>query len=621
MRYITVLVMLACSVAFAESDVRTAALDSRKELDKPISLTLRAASIREVLEKVQTDTGVRLRPDREIAEDKATIVVKDKPARDVLRALAHCFNLCWAESEVGSSQFLRLFMDRDSNAAMHQRQYDDYLVASKQFDTELQATAVYIRAKEQFNQPSYSQGQNLDEYWRLGQRAYVTQASYLGAIVLQYLHLSESERKDLSKGKEVVFEGGSIVEEAKQHYPDVTSLRFWIEPSLNGYLLQGTAQPAMQPKDWTLLTMALFDDARYDKAVQTANRALPADTALAKDLPAAKPDQRASSLPDPRSFMLTDVPRPGEGSGATPATISDGLLPIAEALNVPVVAQYISEYQPATPNPSAKAGERLAQLCTQHKFTIERDGDFLLAKYALWHRLRDREVPEETIRRWQQSSTGLTTPTFDVLLEMGSLSWGQVRGIISNAPYWLGTPDLSEIARSEYSLKLYASLNPTQQRALGEGAKIAVSSLKPEQQALFMQAFEMKSRPTYAQARDASWPQTAQFYLGEVGFGGASLLAVAQMHLLGSSNLLDSIPQELKGMPLEQLYEYQLTHRKEAEEIVSKSAKAFLDKVAAEHPEIPRKSITIYAQRACTFQMSLGENIVTNHLTYCVKVL
>ena len=609
MRYIAFL-LLICSAAFAESDVRTAALDSKPELDKPISLTMRAAQIREVLDKVQAETGARLRPEREIADDKATVYVKNKPARDVLKALAHCFNLCWAESEIGSVRSLRLCTDRDSSAAIRQRQYDDYLAILKQFDTELQATATYLRSGQQFERPPYVQGQNMDEYWRLGQRWYATRSPDGGAMVLQFLNLSESERKDLFGGKELTFAGGAIAEEAKKHYPEATSFRFWIEPSLAGYLLQGSAQPAMEPKDWVLLTMALFDDSRYDKVVQSANEALLKDTALAKDLPALKNEEK----------VVKEVSKPGEGSGATPMTMSDGLLPIAQAIETPVVAQYISEYQPALPS-AIKAGERLAQLCAQHKFIIERDGDFLLAKYALWHRMKDREVPEATIRRWQASSAGLPYPTFDALAEMGSMSWGQVRGTINNARYWLGMPDLSEIARCEYPLKLYASLNPTQQRTVWSGVRINVSSLKPEQQVLFMQAFEIKSRPTYAQAKDASWPQKAQFSIQDQGPGGASLVAVAQAHVLGSANLMDSVPKEFKDMPADQAYQYMLTHRKEVDELVSNAAKQFLDKIASEHPEIPRKSISIYAERECIFQLTLEDHPSTNDLIYCMKMM
>lgn len=117
---------LLAGTAYAQSDLRTMALKTKPGLEKTITLSMRAASLREVLDKVEAQTGVKLRPERDIAEDKATICVKDKPARDVLRAIAKCFNLGWAETEVGGAMCLTLYMDKESRKAMDQRMNDDY---------------------------------------------------------------------------------------------------------------------------------------------------------------------------------------------------------------------------------------------------------------------------------------------------------------------------------------------------------------------------------------------------------------------------------------------------------------------------------------------------------------
>lgn len=164
-------------------------------------------------------------------------------------------------------------------------------------------------------------------------------------------------------------------------------------------------------------------------------------------------EEQASLIFGPNILQL--VPRPGEGSGATPTTMSDGLLELAEATGIPVVAQYLSEY---TPNgvPASQAGrivDRLGALSKTHRFTVEKDGGFLLAHSLLWHRLRDREVPEAAIRRWQKAITGLPLPIFDVSVEMANTSWAQVRGIIANRARWFGMGDLSMMASSKNASK------------------------------------------------------------------------------------------------------------------------------------------------------------------------
>ena len=639
-----VLAALSCS-AFAGEDPRTAALDGVPGLDKPITLSLRAASIREVLDKVEAETGARLRPEREIAEDKASIWVKDRPARDVLRALAHCFNLCWTESEVGSSRFLRLYMDRKTQAELRQRHYDDYLAVLDQFDKQLQVTADMVRSGQTYEAPRSAVNIPRDELDRLWLRERVTRSNYLGAMVLQYLKLSELQQKDLFEGKVVTVSGGAIAEEAKDKYPEATSFSFWIERSLAGYLLQGSVQPVLQPWDWTLITTALFDDARYDKVIQSANEALAKDPALGKELPATKTDEKAPAAPTPESApkateivshlmympmsVTSAVPRPGEGSGATPATMSDGLLPIAEAAGIPVVAQYLSEYAgadaPKSPSTGVKAAQRLAELSQLHKFAVERDGDFLLAKSLLWHRLSDREVPEETIKRWQKTITGLRFPTFDVGVEMGSMSWGQVRGIINNSRYWFGASNLAMLAQCEYALKLYATLTPAQRQALSRGGEIPASTLKPEQQRIFIQAFEVWARPSYAKAQDPGWPRTAALSLTDSGWSGGMLLAVSGMRNVGLANLSFgqteqyAVPPETPLTP-EQRQELRERLQRQAEQEIPGLVRTFAEQVAKDHPEISQKSIEIYAERTVEFRLRLGEDDHTSPLAYASNV-
>lgn len=644
-----ILAALSCT-AFAQKDIRTAALDGVPGLDKPITLSLRAASIREVLDKVEADTGVRLRPDRAIAEDKATIWVKDKPARDVLRALARCFNLCWTESEVGSLRYLHLSMDRDSQSELRRRHYEDYLAIVKQFDTELEAAAQFIRAGQTYQAPQYDPTRfpNRDEYERLTRRRWLTQVPPFAAMVLQCLKLSESQKKSLLDGNVVQVSTEAIAQEAKEKYPEATSFSCWVERSLGGYLLQVSLQPAMQPWDWLLLAVAIFDDSRYDKTVQKANQDLLKDQALARELPSPKPKEQASTptpKPDEKTAaptpaqvssaqgapapgyrpdeILPNVPRPGEGSGATPTTMSDGLVPIAKAAELPVVAQYLSEYAGASnTGTQGKIGERLAQLCTQHRFTIERDSDFLLAKSLLWHRLSAREVPEEKIRRWQRAFGGLPAPTFDAAVEMGSLSWDQIRGIINNSPFWFGSLDLAVLAPSEYALKLYASLTAAQKRALSQGAEIPVSALKPAQQHLFIQAFEGRARPSYAKAQDPAWPGTAGLSLADARLAGSRLTAAADMKALGSEDLMEYVPQEQKthvgSTGDSSSTSYTLT--RPPDEYIPKAAKALADRVAAEHPEIPPKQIAVYATRRTAFRLRIGEETDETRLTYSVKV-
>lgn len=620
-RTVTVLLLWAVAVTVfgAGIDTRTAALDDRPNLDKPVSLRVRAATIRDVLEKIETDTKVKLRAERDVANDKVTIYVKDKPARDVLRALAHCFNLCWSVTDSGE---LRLFMDRDSTAAWRQREYEDYVAILGQFEQQLKPTAELVRSGQRYevSEQELQAAPTNDEKTRLYQRAMATEVSYIGAVVLQYVALNEAQRKDLFEGKDVTISGSSISDEARQKYPNVTSIRFWIERSLAGYLLWYRVTPGNMS---SMLTMALFDDNRYDAAIRTASEKLLADPALSREVPKEKPGGEVQ-MSDPARGEYT-VPRPGEGSAATPTTMSDALLQIAEASDIPVVAQYISEYAPptATATSSGKIAERLGELSLQHKFAIERDGDFLLAKSMLWHRLRSREVPEDLIRRWQRAITGLPAPTFDIAVEMGNLTWEQIRGLINNSPYWFGT-EIPQIASCEHALKLYASLNPAQKNALAQGMEVSAASLNPQQRHMFMKAFEFRERPTYDRASDPEWFRNAGVSLhpGDSSFGSPEMYAVANMRRLATESVQVTLPtgDPEKPLSMEEVKTILQEQLKQMQERIPEAAAKLAQRVQSEHPEIPARNIAVYQIQTAFFTLRIGEERQTRPLRYATKL-
>ena len=635
------LALLSCA-AQAATDVRTTALDGKSGLSKPISLYLRAASLREVLDKIQSETGVKLRPERDIAEDKVTISVKDKPAREVLRAITHCFNLCWEEAEVADTTCLKLFTDRDFTSAIRRRNYDDYAAILGQFDKEMQAHADVVRSGIPYQAPARSSVgmKNNDEYWRLTRRQQISHSDMLSAMVLQYLKLSDMQKKPLFEGQEISLPKEAICQEAKEKFSGASEFRYWVDPSLAGYLLYGSNVTRSDVDGPHLFAVAVFDDDRYDKEIQSACDILAKDAALDKELPVRKQPEKAAppqpaavstDAPTEKLFRLSQqavVPNPGAGSAATPTTMSDFLLPIAEDAGIPLVAQYISEYadpQVPTPPPAGKILARLCQLCKQHKFTISRDGDFLLVKSMVWHRLRDREVPETKIKRWQQAFTGLPFPTWDAAVEMGASPWGWIRDIIANQRYWFGSDYLMLLAGSEYQLKLCASLSAAEQNALWRGVEIPIAGMRPEQLHLFMQAFESKAKPTYAKAKDSSWPRKAGISLAGPELLEEALYAVADMRGLGmcrtDSLVPDGAVQIRNDLPPDQQQEqYNRDRRKWVEQNIGSVAKDACRRLAAEHPEIPPKNITIYALYRLLIELHLGEDSNGTSWVYSIRV-
>lgn len=629
-----VLVVFAQSVKAVEVDARTSQLDSVASLTKPVTLTTRAGSLKEVLAKMQALTGARMRPSRDIAEDKATIRVKDRPAREVLRELARCFDLCWSEKQDTDGSYLYLWMDKRSLDDMSKRQLDDYLAITKQFDVQMQATAALVASGTEYKLSDQNTSSiTMDEYDRLRLREAASVDPQEGAAVMQYMKFAQTQRKDLIAGKHVVVSGSAVASDALGKFPQARSFDYWVDASLGGYLLKCM----MQPDDSeVLLATAVFDDSRHDKTIAAVNDVLAKDPSLKKEfaskisvplnrsepVPGTKPDALPQAITIGPKYL--SVKNPGEGSAATPITMSDGLLESAEALDLPLVAQYLSEYngiidnygQLAVTASSAKnAAERIAELSKVHKFLVERDGDFLLARSLLWHRLRQREIPEATIKRWQTEVTALINPTLPVALEMGSLNWWQFRGLINNQQPWFGMIDLIQLAQSEHALKLYASLNAEQRKAVEAGQAISCKTISDAQRYLFMQAFEQREQPTYDQAKDPNWAESATFS-AEDRVSDYQMTAVSEMDQLGNIDLMAEM-QIAKAAGL--LPDSSQGKDAQLNAVMDSAAKKLLAAIAVKYPKIPARKITMYTTRMLVFDCTIGENSRGSRISYSVR--
>jgi len=611
-----VILLLLAYVAIA--DERTEALDGEPKLSKTITLSLRAASLKEVLASVEKATGMHLLVQREIAEDKATVWVKDQPAREVLRALAHCFNLCWSPSPSSEKQYLRLWMDRGYLASLHHLEYQDYLSIVGQFDMELNDTAVYLRAGTQFAADralidKLSQGDKA--LWvRLYKRKDITASIPHGAMVLQFLALSDKQSESLYAGNHVTVSGAEICTDALKRWPDAKSFDYAIDRTTSGFILRCAGRPGAGTYS---ISSAYFDNAPYDKAAELAAKQILAVPALDKDLPA----------PDPNAPADISI-HPGEGSGAVLATISDALLEIAKKTNTPIVAQYVSEYNGANTDWSKgtvsfaastakKVGERLGELGKQHTFAIVKDGQFLLGRSLLWHRLRLREVPEARIREWQKELSGLPYPTFNGNVEVAAQAWEQVRGAMGNCEFWFGPQWMVPLSRCGHALKLYGTLTADQKQWLSSGRELPASALTPEQQTSFMSGFEVRENPTFENAADQKWPDTASFSLRDGGFADTALFAVAKMRPVDQISPAEGalkVPEDTPKEDIDKVLNKQI-------EALFPSLKAkLLAKVTNDHPEIAAKDLSFYCLRDCSFVLKVGDNQRKCDLVYSEKM-
>ena len=503
---------------------------------------------------------------------------------------------------------------------MHHRQYQDDQSALAQYDKELRPTAEMLRSGQKY-EPSQelmckTQKENVPEYHRMERRIKSVNSPMVGASVLQYTALSDKQREQLLAGEHVVISGAELAADARKVWPEGQSFDFALERSSSGYMLRCAVKPG-NVRSNLLLSSAYYDDTAYKNEADQSAQKLVADADLAKELPA-----------DWKPVTETDI-RIGEGSAAVPGTMSDGLLELAKTANMPIVAQYISEYNGAKPDwaknkvtlasTSAKTvGQRLAELLKLHTFTISRDGQFLLAKSLLWHRMRGREVPEAKIRAWQKDCAGLNYPTLETYVDMASMTWEQKRGTIESTPYWMdiNSDAIIYLARCEYPLRIYGTLSSDQRSWLQSGQVLPVASLNSDQQLDFMSGYEVREKPTFQNVTDQDWPNTASFVIEGTGTG-STLLAVAGARSVGTASADPELVQIPKDTPKEEigkLWEQQIMQQ------MPSVQKKLLETVAKDHPEIAMRDVRVYALRYYSFTMKLGDEKHCSDMPVMVRI-
>src|SRR5205814_53346 len=103
-----------------------------------VTLQLKGASLEEVCQELERKTGVRMTAARGVADEKATIFVKDRRARDVLREIARLFGYQWRRSGEEGAYRYQLAQDLRSQLAEEDLRNQDLHAAALALDQAMQ---------------------------------------------------------------------------------------------------------------------------------------------------------------------------------------------------------------------------------------------------------------------------------------------------------------------------------------------------------------------------------------------------------------------------------------------------------------------------------------------------
>ncbi|HET6455457.1 MAG TPA: hypothetical protein VFI02_13720, partial [Armatimonadota bacterium] len=98
---LSLLVVLLAQFSYAADDAR---------LDKPVTLAVKGEALSDILPMIEKQTGVRLKVAHDIADQKATIFVDDKPLKEIMAGLKTVFGFTWSYSDFKGQRSYSLSM-------------------------------------------------------------------------------------------------------------------------------------------------------------------------------------------------------------------------------------------------------------------------------------------------------------------------------------------------------------------------------------------------------------------------------------------------------------------------------------------------------------------------------
>lgn len=161
--FVVVLVGLALSCSLCSQELPDLSADVR--LQERISLSEPLVSLRELVQKVQTQTRAPLAVAPEIADDKLCVLVAQKPASEILSRIAETLRYQWVWGTDGQTYVLRM------PAAERQRERDLYQLALRtEQKRQREALAQFVALAHQYSFQQVGQLLDSEEFYKHAKR-------------------------------------------------------------------------------------------------------------------------------------------------------------------------------------------------------------------------------------------------------------------------------------------------------------------------------------------------------------------------------------------------------------------------------------------------------------------
>jgi hypothetical protein len=442
-------------------------------LFRRVTLQRKGVALEDLCRELGKQADVLLQASRGVGDEKATVFVKERPAREVMRAIARLFGYRWARSGEEGHYRYELVQELKSQLEEEELRSRDFHAALLQLDREMDAYRPYLdQSPDQLK--ARMEGAGPAERQRLGNLVH----GGWGGMQL-YNRLSPAERSALAGGEPLQFSEGAA-------QPDRSLPAEWRGSLLQlwgdlAFAQQGSDAVGGQAADLRargLNPLRIADDPSASSTIrlkisrsELGQLSLETETMVSVKHEKSEPGLGARdvlataespSVSNPENAKLNEKlrddpafkqevswkPEPGcphlDDAEVPPSGLFPGYVDVDEweaivkphvnsaevweavhkATGLPIVADYYTRLYPVPPvtvtrrslfDGLCQAGDALGARWTK-------DGDFLLARSTsyFWDKLK--EVPNRFLERWLADRARAGGLPADDLLEMAALS-------------------------------------------------------------------------------------------------------------------------------------------------------------------------------------------------------
>jgi hypothetical protein len=490
-------------------------------LSRRVTLQLKAASLEELCAALQVQAAVRLHAGRGVADEKVTVLVKDLPARDVMRGVARLFGYYWGRNGEGGSYSYELVQDLRSRLVEEELRNSDANAALLALDAEMERyrpllglTPEQLRSRvAAASGPEKARLQGLLEHGGWGG-------------LQAYSRLSPAERLALRSGEEIRF--SLDAENPDRRLPAVWKrplLQSWNQKvslgTTNGELFwNGTTPVADVPGAVPVVTLRMNRSeagqlnlqAGLNVTIQASemewkSRGTAMSLAVGRSPSVAKPDNGAANAAlkgrPPFNRVISLAPKPayrtradyeaGRDKDFTGVTSAEVWEALHHESGLNVIADFYTRLHPHTAfrmervslfDALCRAGETLG-------VRWKKDGDALLCRSTGYFWDKVKEVPKRQLVRWQQAARPPDGLPLQDLLEMGMLSDAQLDSLVvaEGVVYGWGIEEYALVTppgRLRSQVRFVAALAPEQRRKLFSPEALLFGDLNFAQQQEFL---------------------------------------------------------------------------------------------------------------------------------------